>query len=98
NKSEFIRNRHPRTGEAATYVPTAQGWGTGHAYGIVALVGNPNQAGQVLLLAGSDAEATEAAAKLATNLDMLAAALKANGMDPAGPPRHFEMLLRVSTL
>jgi len=61
---EFIRNKHPQAGEPATFLPTAEGWGTGHAYAIVALVSNPNQNGEVLLLAGSNAEATEAAGKL----------------------------------
>ncbi len=97
-KSEFVRNKRPQTGEAATYVPTAEGWGTGQAYAIVALVSNPNQGGQVLLLAGSNAEATEAAGKLATDLDLLYRTLKSHGIDPSGPTRHFEILLRVSTM
>jgi hypothetical protein len=97
-KAEFIFNKHPRAGEFRTYVPTTEGWGTGQAYSIVALVGNPNQAGQVLLLGGSTAEATEAAGKLATNQRLLSGILKSHGIDPAGPPRHFEILLRVSTM
>jgi hypothetical protein len=97
-KAEFVRNRHPRSGEAPAYVPTAEGWGTGQAYGIVALVGNPDQNGQVLLLAGSQAEATEAAGKLVTNIDALAKILKSAGIDSNGRVRHFEILLRVSTM
>ena len=97
-RAEFIRNKRPQNGEAATYVPTAEGWGTGQAYAIIALVGNPGQTGRVLLLAGSNAEATEAAGKLATNLDALSKALRARGIDPNGPPRPFEILLRVSTM
>ena len=97
-KQEYIRNRHPGKEESPTYVPTAGGWDTGQAYSIVALVGNPNQTGQVLLIAGSNAEATEAAGKLATNLVILSQTLKNHGIDPAGPVRHFEILLQVSTL
>ncbi len=97
-KAEFIRNRHPVNGEAPTYVPTAAGWGTGQAYAIVALVGNPEQNGQVLLLAGSNAEATEAAGKLAMNFDALSKILKRAGIDSGGRVRHFEVLLRVSTM
>jgi hypothetical protein len=97
-KSEFIRNKHPRTGETASYVPTAEGWGTGQAYAILALVANPSQGGQVLLLAGSNAEATEAAGKLATDLPQFARTMKAHGFDPNGSSRHFEILLRVSTM
>jgi hypothetical protein len=97
-KAEFVRNRHPRSGEAPAYVPTAEGWGTGQAYGIVALVSNPEQNGQVLLLAGSDAEATEAAGKLVTNIEALSKILKSSGIDSNGRVRHFEILLRVSTM
>jgi hypothetical protein len=97
-KAEFLRNKRPRAGEASIYVPTAEGWDTGQAYAIVALVDNPNQGGQVLLLAGSNAEATEAAGKLATNHALLAQTLRSHGIDPRGQPRHFEILLRVSTM
>jgi hypothetical protein len=97
-KAEFLRNRHPANGEAAAYVPTAEGWGTGQAYAIVALVSNPEQNGQVLLLAGSNAEATEAAGKLVMNLDALPKILKSAGIDSNGRVRRFEILLRVSTM
>jgi hypothetical protein len=97
-KQEYIRNKHPGKEEAPTYIPTAGGWDTGQAYSIVALVDNPNQTGQVLLIAGSNAEATEAAGKLATNTALLSQTLKNHGIDAAGPVCHFEILLQVSTL
>ena len=97
-KAEFVRNKRPRAKEASIYVPTAEGWDTGQAYAIVALVANPNQGGEVLLLAGSNAEATEAAGKLGTNQALLAQILKSHGIDPHGQSRHFEVLLRVSTM
>ncbi len=97
-KAEFVRNRRPRNGEQPVYVPTAEGWGTGKAYAIVALAGNPDQNGNVLVLAGSNAEATEAAGKLAVNLDALSKILKGAGIDARGPVRRFEILLRVSTM
>jgi hypothetical protein len=97
-KQEFIHNKRPGKEESPTYVPTAGGWDTGQAYAIVALVGNPNQIGQVLLIAGSNAEATEAAGKFATNVVFLTQMLKNHGIDPTGPIRHFEILLQVSTL
>jgi len=97
-KAEYIRNKRPASGESPTYIPTAAGWDTGQAYGIIALVGNPNQSGQVLILAGSNAEATEAAGKMATNVKLLSQTLKNHGIDPAGPVRHFEILLQVSTM
>jgi hypothetical protein len=97
-KLEFIRNRRPHAGESAVYVPTAQGWGTGQAYAIVALMPNPQQNGYVLVMAGSNAEATEAAGKLALNADSLAPVLRAAAIDAGGPVQAFEVLLRVSTM
>src|SRR6185295_2392859 len=95
---EIIRNRRPIGSEPAAYIPTAKGFATGNAYGIIGFVGNPGQAGDALLLAGSNAEATEAAGRLATNLTLLAGALKNCGVDPRGATRHFEVLLRVTTM
>jgi hypothetical protein len=97
-KQEIVRDNHPQAGESPIYVPTAQGWGTGKAYAIIAFLANPNQSGHVLLLGGSNAEATEAAGKLAVNLDLLSRTLKKYGIDPNGPPHHFEILLRVDTM
>lgn len=97
-KQEVILNAKVHPGEAAKYVPTAQGWDTGHAYGIIGFVRNPGQSGHVLLLAGSNAEATEAAGKLVTNLDLLSQVLKEHGINPMGPPAPFEILLRASTM
>ena len=96
-KSEFIRNVRPSKGEAAAYVPTAGGWATGNAYAIVALVSNPNQKGQVLILAGSNAEATEAAGRFCTDKSAIARTLAANGIDSRSN-QHFEVLLRVATM
>jgi hypothetical protein len=97
-KTEFVQNRRPRGGEAAAYVPTAEGWGTGQAYAIIALVNNPDQNGQVLLLAGSNAEATEAAGKLVARPEALAKVFEAHGINPGAAAQHFEILLRVSTM
>jgi hypothetical protein len=97
-KQEVVQNKRPRAGELPLYVPTAQGWGTGQGYAIMAFVANPNQSGHVLLLAGSNAEGTEAVGKLAANVDLLARTLKSHGIDPAGAARPFELLLRVRTM
>lgn len=95
---EVVRNFRPHAGEPATYVPTAKGGGTGESFAIVALVANPDQNGQVLLLAGADREGTEAAGNLVTDLPRLSAALAACGLTPSSPVRHFELLLRVDTM
>jgi hypothetical protein len=97
-RSEYIRNFHPRPNEQPQYVPTAPGWGTGDSYAILALVKNPDQGGQVLLLAGANAEGTEAAGKFATDLPRLSTELRNCGITPSGPPQHFEVLLHLNTM
>jgi len=87
-----------RQGESAVYSPTAGGWGTGHAYAIVALVRNSNHKGNVLLLAGSNAEATEASGEFVTNVDLLSRSLQDHGIDPHQINQRFQILLRVGTM
>jgi hypothetical protein len=95
---EIVRNKRVQPGELPRYVPTAGGWDTGDAFAIIALVANPQQAGKVLLVAGTNAEGTEAAGQFVANLAELSRALKAHGIDPAGPACHFQILLRVRTM
>jgi hypothetical protein len=95
---EVCRNAHPRPEESSVYVPTAVGGATGQAYAIAAFIQNPDQSGNVIILAGSNAEGTEAAAKFLTNVDLLAKTLRTNGIDPRGAPVHFEALLRLTTM
>ena len=68
------------------------------SYAIVALVRNPDQNGHVLLLAGANAEGTEAAGKLVTELPRLANVLKDCGIPPTGPLQQFELLLRLNLM
>ena len=98
SKLEFIRNVHPRPNEQSTYVPTARGWATGDSFAIIALVRNPDQDGQVLLLAGASAEGTAAAGKLVTDLPHFSLILRRCGIDPSGPLQHFELLLHLNTM
>ena len=65
--TEFIRNVHPRSDEQSVYVPEARGSTPGQSFAVIALVPNPDQDGQVLLLAGADREGTAAAGRLATD-------------------------------
>jgi S-layer like family, C-terminal region len=95
---EVCRNAHPRPGERPVYVPTAVGGATGEAYAIAAFIQNPDQKGNVIILAGSNAEGTEAAAKFMTNVDLVAKTLRTDGIDPTGAPIHFEALLSLSTM
>jgi hypothetical protein len=95
---EMIEDIHPGANEQASYIPTARGGATGESYAIVAFIGNPDQYGQVMLLAGANREGTLAAGKLVTDLPRLAAALQKCGLQPSSPPRHFELLLHVKTM
>jgi hypothetical protein len=97
-QSEFIRNVRPRPNEQPSYVPTALGWGTGDSFAIIALVQNPGQSGQVLLLSGANAEGTEAAGKLVTDLPRFSSMLKTCGISSASPPQHFEILLHLNIM
>jgi hypothetical protein len=95
---EIIHNYRPRAHEMADYLPTAMGGGTGESYAIVALVQNLDQNGQVLLLAGVDAEGTEAAGRFVTDLPRFTRALDQCGETRPGASRHFEFLLRLNTM
>jgi hypothetical protein len=97
-RQEIIRNKRVQKGELARYVPTAKGWDTGRAYAIVAFLRNPGQAGHLLLLAGTNAEGTEAAGRFATDGELVSGALRKYGIDPNGPMRRFEVLLEVRTM
>jgi hypothetical protein len=94
----IIRNVHPHANEQATYVPTARGGATGDSFALVAFVANPDQSGQVLLLAGLTREGTQAAGILVTDPARLSAAIRTCGIPPAGPIKHFEILLRVNAM
>jgi hypothetical protein len=97
-RQEIIQNVHPRKGELPAYVPTAAGWATGQSYAIVAFLQNPDQDGQVLLLAGANAEGTEAAGKFVTDLARLSASLDQCGVRAPRPVQHFEILLGLKTM
>jgi S-layer like family, C-terminal region len=95
---EIIRNVHPRTGEASSYVPSAKGWATGQSFATISFVQNPGRDGQVLILAGANGEGTQAAGELVTNVPRLSAALQHCGISSANPVKHFQILLRLNTM
>jgi hypothetical protein len=95
---EVIRNVHPRAGEATEYVPTAKGLATGESFATISFVRNPEHAGQVLLLAGANAEGTKAAGELISNLPRLSAVLHQCGISSPKPERHFQILMRLSMM
>lgn len=95
---EIVENVHPRSGEQRSYLPTALGFATGDSYALVAMVHNPNHPGQVLLLAGANAEGTEAAGREVTDRDHLLRLSQYCGIPVSGPTPEFELLLQVRTL
>lgn len=97
-REEVVYNRRVGSGERAVYVPTFPGWGTVQAYAIIGLVANQNEAGRILILAGSNAAATEAAYRLATDIDSLGRALREHGIDAHDREAQFEILLGVNTV
>jgi hypothetical protein len=95
---EVIRNLNPKAHEASQYVPTALGGATGQSYAIIAFVQNPDQNGQILLLAGANAEGTKAAGRLITDMPRLSTALHECGIWQNDTPIHFELLLKLNTM
>lgn len=95
---ESIRNVHPRSNEQAEYVPTGGGGATGQSFAIIAFIRNPDQNGQILLLAGANAEGTQSAGKLISDLSRLSMELRRCGISPSGPLEHFELLLHVKMM
>jgi hypothetical protein len=95
---ESIRNVRPRPHEQIEYVPSGGGGATGQSFAIIAFVRNPDQNGQILLLAGANAEGTQSAGKLVTDLSRLSMELRKCGIPPSGPLEHFELLLHVKMM
>lgn len=85
-----VTNRKPQANEQATYVQT-----TSSQYCVVSYLPNPDHTGIVLLIQGTDAEATEAAGDFLLSGDKLAAFKK---MMKVNRIPYFEVLLRVSSV
>jgi hypothetical protein len=96
-RQEIVLNKRPQAGESNQYIPTAKGFGTGQSFATVSLLKNPDQGGQVFLLAGTTAESTHAASEFATNIPVFASTLKNCGISLT-PSSHYQILLRVETM
>jgi hypothetical protein len=97
-QKEVIRNVRPRPNEQSIYAQDWKAGPPGETFAIVAFVQNPDQDGQVLILAGESGLATDVAGRLVTDLPRLSLALQKCGTPPSGPLKHFELLLRVSAM
>jgi hypothetical protein len=98
NRRGLFRNKSPRPGERPVYSMHSNPGESGSAYAVVAFVPNVNGEGHVLLVAGTTAEGTEAAGEFITDQKRATAAHREIGIDPAGPPRYFEILLEARTV
>lgn len=97
-QQEYISNVHLRPHELLSYIPNAGGLATGQSFATIAFIPNPERTGKVLLLAGTTAEGTEAAAQFATDLQRLTVALQKCGVTPQPPNQYFEILLSVKSM
>lgn len=90
----FVSNRHPKPGEQAVYAAPAYQT-TLVGYSVVAYLPNPSRTGNVIILAGTDSDATTAAADFLTSedqLEMLRTTLHVQQFP------YFEVLLRTTHL
>jgi hypothetical protein len=95
---EIVENLHPRNGESSKYVPTAMGFATGQSFAVASYLRNPDHLGHVLLIAGANAEGTEAVSDLITDSGALAAVMGRCGLPRTAPIPNFQLLLRLSTM
>lgn len=98
SRQEIIQNARPHPGELRQYVPTAKGFATGQSFATVSFIRNPNHVGNILILAGADAEGTRAAGEFITTPASLNSTLQRCGIRPAPSVPHFQVLLRVRTM
>jgi hypothetical protein len=92
-----IRNLAARSGESKQYFTPTRSGQIGDVFAIVAFLPNIGGTGYALLTAGTTAEGTVAAEEFVLDQAHLSTALRTMGIDAAGPPHYFEILLKVKT-
>ncbi len=90
----YIANRHPRAGEAISYTSSQYSSGF-EGYSVVAYLPNPSHNGNVIILTGTDSDATSAAAEFLTSEEQLRKFQ--NALHVQKFP-YFEVLLKTSRL
>jgi len=90
----FVANLHPKPGEQPTYLvsydPNAL-----VGYSVIAYLPNPSHTGNAIVLAGTDSDATSAAAEFLTSEDQLSKLQNNLGFQKFP---YFEVLLKISRL
>lgn len=97
-RGQRCRNRVPRAGEEPFYTAVQSEANPGVAYAVISVLANLAGKAPVLIIAGTNAEATEAAGELATDIPRLTGELQKLGIDPAGKVSQMELLIRVQHL
>ena len=92
----MVRNLHPASGESEVYRVSGEGAAIREGYAVMALMPNASGSGNVLLLEGSDMEATEAVGMVATTESELAPIAKKLGVDDRFP--RLEVLFQTRRL
>jgi hypothetical protein len=90
----LVRNRHPKPGEPAIYDPSS-GPNSLMAYSVIAYLPNPSGTGNAIILAGTDSDATEAAAEFLISEQQMEQLQKLFHSDHFP---YFEVLLKTSRL
>ena len=91
----YVANRHPHPGEAAAYTPSALYPNGFVGYSVVAYMPNPSHNGNVIILTGTDSDATSAAAEFLTSEEQLK---KFQNTLHVQKFPYFEVLLKTSRL
>jgi hypothetical protein len=90
----YVLNRKPAAGENAIYAPVMDRNATS-AYCVVAYLPTPSRTGRAIILAGTDSDATSAAAEFLTSEEALKSLREK--LNVYTPP-YFEVLLKTSRL
>jgi hypothetical protein len=90
----YVKNSRPRAGEQASYPVTFSPGGI-VGYGFVAYLPNPSHTADALLIAGTDSQATEAAAEFVTSESSLEKLFK---KFPSKQLPYFSVLLKTARL
>lgn len=89
----LVTNRHPQKGEMSTYAAWTDANDVTTGYCVVGYLPNPNRTGNVITLAGTDSDTTNAAAEFLTSETSLA---KFRDTLKVKKFPHFEVLLKTS--
>jgi hypothetical protein len=90
----FVRNRNPKPGEQAIY-SVSRDSNVFFSYSVIAYLPNPSGTGNVIILAGTDSDATSAASEFLTSEEPLA---KFRSTLQVQKFPYFEVLLKTSRL